>query len=66
MRMYIGGEWVDRDEKNEVINPYDGSVIDTVPIAGLEDLDMAIGSAERPDGSVPGHRTHLAAIVAER
>jgi acyl-CoA reductase-like NAD-dependent aldehyde dehydrogenase len=39
--MYIGGEWVDRDEKTEVINPYDGSVIDTAPSAGLEDLDMA-------------------------
>ena len=47
MRMYIGGEWVDRDDKVEVLNPYDGSVIDTVPSAGVEDVDLAVASAER-------------------
>ena len=47
MRMYIGGEWVDRDEKIQVINPYDNSVIDTVPAAGVEDVDLAVGSAVR-------------------
>ena len=47
MRMYIGGEWVDRDDKVEVLNPYDGSVIDTVPSAGIEDVDLAVASAER-------------------
>ena len=47
MKMYIGGEWVDRDEKVEVLNPYDGSVIDTVPSAGVEDVDLAVASAER-------------------
>ena len=74
MRMYIGGEWVDRDEKNEVTNPYDGSVIDTVPIAGLEDLDMAIGSAERGAAvmaKVPAYERFLmlrkaADLLAER
>ena len=47
MRMYIAGEWVDRDEKIDVINPYSNSVIDTVPRAGLEDVDAALASAER-------------------
>ena len=47
MRMYIGGEWVDRYERVEVLNPYDGSVIDTVPSAGVEDVDLAVASAER-------------------
>ena len=47
MRMYIGGEWVDRDEKLSVINPYDGSIIDTVPSASVEDVDFAVASAER-------------------
>ena len=47
MRMYVGGEWVDRDDKVEVLNPYDGSVIDTVPSAGVEDVDLAVASAER-------------------
>ena len=47
MRMYVGGEWVDRDEKMTVLNPYDGSVIDTVPSAGIEDVDLAVASAQR-------------------
>ena len=47
MKMYIGGEWVDRDEKTPVTNPYDDSVIDTVPGAGVEDVDSAVASAAR-------------------
>ena len=33
LKMYIGGDWVDRDEKISVFNPYDNSLIDTVPAA---------------------------------
>ena len=47
MKMYICGEWTDKDEKVPVVNPYDGSVIDTVPSAGTEDVDTAIASAVR-------------------
>jgi acyl-CoA reductase-like NAD-dependent aldehyde dehydrogenase len=47
MRMYIGGEWVDRDDKIAVINPYDNSVVDTVPRGTVEDVEVAIASAER-------------------
>ncbi len=31
MKMYISGEWVDRAETMPVFNPFDQSVIDTVP-----------------------------------
>ena len=47
MRMYIGGEWVDRDAKIPVVNPYDNSVIDEVPKADVEDVDTAVSSAVR-------------------
>ena len=47
MKMYIGGEWVDRDEKTTVFNPYDDSIVDTVPKAGIEDVDSAVASAAR-------------------
>ena len=47
MRMYIAGSWIDREEKIEVIHPFDGSVIDTVPKASAEDIDKAIEAAER-------------------
>ena len=47
MKMYIAGEWVDRDARASVLNPYDNSVIDTVPKAGVEDVGSAIASAVR-------------------
>ncbi len=45
MNMYIGGQWVDRDEKVPVINPYSGSQVDTVPRGSAADVDAAITSA---------------------
>ena len=47
MKMYVGGEWVDKDDKIEVMNSYNDTVIDTVPSADLEDLETAVASAER-------------------
>lgn len=45
MKMLIGGSWVDRPKKIDVCNPYDGSVIDTVPAASEEDVKAAVASA---------------------
>ena len=45
--MYIGGEWVDRDKKIPVVNPYDGVAFDSVPRASIEDVDHAVASAVR-------------------
>ena len=47
MRMYIGGQWVDRDDKISVVNPYDSQVIDTVPRGTAADVAAAIASAVR-------------------
>ena len=47
MRMYICGEWVDRDEKMPVINPFDQSAFDTVPRGSADDVQAAIASAVR-------------------
>ncbi|MCH8223262.1 MAG: aldehyde dehydrogenase family protein [Chloroflexi bacterium] len=47
MKMYLGGEWVERDQTVSVLNPYDGTTIDTVPQAGVEDVALAVKSAER-------------------
>ena len=43
--MLIGGEWIDKEKKIEVKNPYDDSVIDTVPKGTAEDVDHAISMA---------------------
>jgi acyl-CoA reductase-like NAD-dependent aldehyde dehydrogenase len=45
--MYVAGQWVDKPHKIEVRNPYDNSVVDTVPRAERGDIERALQSAER-------------------
>ena len=47
MRMYLNGNWVDRPETIPVFNPFDQTVIDTVPKGTAADVDLAITSAVR-------------------
>ena len=47
MKMYINGNWVDRAETIPVRNPFDQSVIETVPKGTAADVDQAIASAVR-------------------
>ena len=47
MKMYLAGQWVDRDEKIDVVNPFNGQVFDTVPRGSVEDVQTAIASAAR-------------------
>ncbi|HEY7364967.1 MAG TPA: aldehyde dehydrogenase family protein [Methylomirabilota bacterium] len=47
MKMYVAGEWIDKAQRIEVRNPYDNSVIDTVPRAERADVERALQSAER-------------------
>ncbi len=47
MRMYINGNWVDGPETIPVFNPFDQTVIDTVPKGTAADVDQAIASAVR-------------------
>jgi acyl-CoA reductase-like NAD-dependent aldehyde dehydrogenase len=47
MKMFVAGQWSDKPQKIEVLNPYDNSVIDTVPKADLSDVDRTLAAAER-------------------
>ena len=47
MKMYIGGQWVDKAKTVPVINPFDGSQIGTVPRGDGADVEAAITSAVR-------------------
>lgn len=49
MKMLISGEWVDSSNKEtlEVTNPYDGSLVETVPNASKEDVDAAISESAK-------------------
>ena len=47
MKIFLAGNWVDRPKKFEVKNPFDNSVIDTVPRADGGDLEKVLAFAER-------------------
>ncbi len=47
MKMFVGGQWVDKAKAIEVRNPYDNSVIDTVPKGDGGDVEQALAFAER-------------------
>jgi len=60
MEMLIAGKWIDKDEKIEVRNPYDNSLVDTVPSGDSDDIDRAISAA------VEGYRINRDMPVHER
>jgi len=47
MKMYVGGEWIDKRQTIPVVNPYDGSVVDTIPRADADDVERALATAVR-------------------
>jgi len=47
MKMCVGGKWVETGEKIEVLNPYDNTVVDTVPRARAGDVEAALAAAAR-------------------
>ena len=60
MQLLIGGRWVDAQSgrEQEVRAPFDGAVVDTVPVAGLADVDAALTAAvagARVWRNTPGH-----------
>jgi acyl-CoA reductase-like NAD-dependent aldehyde dehydrogenase len=47
VKIFLAGEWIDKAKKIEVRNPYDDSVIDTVPKAETADIEKALSFAAR-------------------
>jgi len=45
MKMLLAGQWVDRDKTIEVRDPFDNSLVDTVPRATAADVDAALAAA---------------------
>src|SRR5438093_7617136 len=45
MKMFLRGQWTERPERVEVRNPYDNSVVDTVPRATADDAKAAVEGA---------------------
>jgi acyl-CoA reductase-like NAD-dependent aldehyde dehydrogenase len=47
MKFYLAGQWVDRDEKIQVYNPFNQEVVDTVPKATPDDVEAALAAAAK-------------------
>jgi len=47
MKMYIAGQWIETQDKIQVLNPFDGSLVDTVPSADPQEVELALASATR-------------------
>jgi glyceraldehyde-3-phosphate dehydrogenase (NADP+) len=60
MQLFMRGEWSDRNEKIEVVNPFHNEVVDTVPKASTGDVDDALA------GAVEGARIMRALPAYER
>ncbi|HEY2761875.1 MAG TPA: aldehyde dehydrogenase family protein [Pirellulales bacterium] len=45
MKMFVAGTWIDKAETLEVRNPFDGSLVDTVPKADAADVENALAAA---------------------
>ena len=59
MKMLIGGKWVDKKKKIDVLNPYDNSLVDTVPFGTTVDIDKAIKIAQKGyeiNRNLPAHK----------
>ena len=74
MKMFIAGEWVDRPERIEVHNPFDGQAFDTVPKGTSADIDAAVAGAvagAQIMRRLPGYERYrilskAAGLIAER
>ena len=47
MKMYLNGRWVDGKESTPIVSPYSRETVDTVPQATAEQVEEALGAAER-------------------
>ncbi|HUU46454.1 MAG TPA: aldehyde dehydrogenase family protein [Acidobacteriota bacterium] len=45
MKMLLNGEWVDRDQTIDVRDPFDNSIIDTIPAGDEKDAELALKGA---------------------
>lgn len=45
MKAHINGSWVETSKTIDVLNPFDQSVVDTVPKCGPDDVDRAVAGA---------------------
>lgn len=66
MKMRIAGQWRDAKKTAEVRSPYNGEVIDTVPVASAADVEDALAAAEQGAKLMTKTPAHERAAVLKR
>ncbi len=59
MKMFLKGSWVGTDQSAEVVNPYNGDSIDTVPVGSVKDVESALdglGEGAKVMRAMPAHQ----------
>lgn len=67
MRMFLAGQWTDAVKSIEVHNPYDKSVVDTVPSATADDVERALAGAAagaKVMAALPGYKRYQILLKA--
>ena len=54
MKMLINGENYDKEEHKEILNPYNGEIVDTVPIANRNEVKKAVNAANQAKNLLTG------------
>ena len=63
MKMLLGHEWVDREDTIDVHDPFDDSIIDTVPAANHDDVQTALAAADEAKETARAMTTYERAQV---
>lgn len=66
MRSYVAGEWVTGEREIEVRSPFSGDVVDTVPEAGLEDVERSLAAAAQAAPVMAALPAHERAAILDR
>ncbi|MGD9857480.1 MAG: aldehyde dehydrogenase family protein [Planctomycetaceae bacterium] len=66
MKMFVAGSWIETAESIDVVNPFDGSVIDTVPRAGARDVDRALATLVEGARAMRALSAYERSLILER
>ena len=66
MKMFLQGLWQERRTVAEVIHPYDGAVLDTVPVGAPEDISAALDGLEQGAAVMRALPTHRRVEILRR
>jgi acyl-CoA reductase-like NAD-dependent aldehyde dehydrogenase len=58
MNMYINGQWMNSPRKTAIRSPFSGELVDEVPTASAEHVELALSAADKAAGSMAALAAH--------